>query len=111
MEGTAIAFCIWCAGGALFAGLGVYAFFTKRLMGFWANVETFDVTDVKKYNRAVGFLFCTFGVVLVLLGLPLLAGQNSPWILLSVLGTALAAIVMMVIYTTVIEAKYKKYKK
>ena len=53
-------------------------------------------------------LFCIYGIVLFGLGLPLLAGQNSPWILISVLGVMFATITAMVIYTTVIEKKYKK---
>ena len=43
----------------------------------------FEVKDRKKYNAAVGKLFSVFGIVFILLGLPLLAGQNSPWIFLS----------------------------
>ena len=43
----------------------------------------FEVKDRKKYNAAVGKLFSVFGLVFILFGLPLLAGQNSPWIFLS----------------------------
>jgi len=56
----------------------------------------------------VGKLFIAFGAVFILLGLPLLVRQNSPWILLSVLGVMIETITVMVIYTTVIESKYKK---
>ena len=38
------------------------------------------------YNHAVGKLFVIYGAILIALGLPLLSGQNSPFILLSVLG-------------------------
>ena len=104
------AFMIWAGFGGLFAGYGVYAFFAKRTapFGFWANAHVFQVKDVKAYNRAVGKLWCVFGVVFILLGIPLLKGQNSPYILLSVLGCMLEAITAMVVYVTVIERKYRK---
>jgi hypothetical protein len=42
------------------------------------------------------------------LGLPLLAGQNSPWFILSVLGVVFATIITMAVYTIAIEEKYRK---
>ena len=77
-------------------------------MGFWANAELFEVTDIKKYNRAMAKLFSTYGIFFILLGIPLLSGQNSPWIILSILGGMLETIIAMVVYTTVIEKKYRK---
>lgn len=67
---------IWCVVGCLFLGLGLYAWFSKkaRALGFWANAEMFEVTDVKKYNRAMARLFWAFGVVMIGLGIPLLGG-------------------------------------
>ena len=108
MKELYIAFLIWSIVGCLFICLGIYSFFSKKPAGFWANAEMFQVTDVKNYNRAVGKLFCAFGIVFVILGLPLLSGQNSPWILLSVFGVMIECIAIMIIYTTVIEKKYKK---
>lgn len=104
------AFWIWLVTALCFIGLGVYNFFSKRksAFGFWANAKVFPVTDVKAYNRALGKLWCVFGIVFALLGLPLLGGQNSPYILLSVLGAMLEAITAMVVYVTVIEKKYRK---
>lgn len=110
MTGTIIGFVLWCILGCFFIGLGVYSLFSKKPMGFWANAEMFAVTDIKKYNGAMAKLFCVFGIVLVLLGLPLLSGQNSPGIILSILGVMLESITAMVVYTTVIEKKYKAPK-
>ena len=107
MDGRIFGFIIWCLCGALFIGLGIYSFFIKKPMGFWANAEMFEVTDVKKYNRAVAKLYCALGLVFILLGLPLLS-DNAALILLSTLGVMLEVIVMMVIYVTVIEKKYRK---
>ena len=105
-----LAFTIWSIIGLLFIILGIYAFFSKKAqpMGFWANAKMFEVTDVKKYNAAMGKLFCAFGIVFIILGLPLLSGQNSALIILSVFGVMAEVILMMAIYTIVIEKKYKK---
>ena len=110
MSETVIAFFIWCAIGLLFIGMGIYAFFTKKPqpMGFWANAKMFEVTDVKKYNGAMGKLFCAYGVLFIILGLPLLSGQNSSMIILSLFGVMAETIAIMAIYTVVIEKKYKK---
>ena len=52
--------------------------------------------------------FCVFGIIFICLGFPLLSGQNSVWILFSVVGVMAEIIIAMVVYTTVIEKKYKK---
>lgn len=103
-----IGFTICSIVGCSFIGLGIYSFFSKKAVGFWANAEKFEVTDRKKYNGAVAKLFFVFGFVFILLGLPLLSGQNSAWIVLSVVGAMVESITAMVIYTTVIEKKYRK---
>lgn len=110
MREMIIGFTIWSIVGCIFIFLGIYSFFSKKAVVFWANVKMFEVTDVKKYNAAVGKLFCAFGIVFIVLGLPLLTGQNSGWILLSVLGVMLEIIATMIIYTMVIEKKYRKIK-
>lgn len=104
------AFLIWLALSACFVIMGIYNFFSKKksAFGFWANAKVFEVTDVKAYNRALGKLWCVFGVVFAFLGLPLLYGQNSPYILLTMLGAMLEAIAAMVVYVIVIEKKYRK---
>ena len=103
-----VGFTIWSIVGCLFIGMGIYSLFSKIAVGFWANAEKFEVTDRKKYNGAVAKLFSVFGFVFILLGLPLLSGQNSAWIILTVVGVMVESITAMVIYTTVIEKKYRK---
>lgn len=105
-----LAFMIWTLLGVIFVLYGIYAICSKKevAFGFWANAETFPVRDVKSYNRAVGKLWVVFGIVLVLLGLPLLDGQNSPYVIISILGIMLEAIAAMAVYVTVIERKYRK---
>ena len=110
MTETMLAFIFWSIIGLLFIILGIYAFFSKKAqpMGFWANAKMFEVTDVRKYNAAMGKLFIGFGMIFIILGLPLLSGQNSALIILSVFGVMAEVIIMMAIYTIVIEKKYKK---
>jgi len=102
-----IGFVIWAAVGCFIIGVGIIAFFKKKAVGFWANVETEPVNDIRNYNYAVGKLFIAYGVIFVLLGLPMLSEQNSPFIILSVLGIMVETIAAMIIYTLVIAKKYK----
>lgn len=108
MTGSQIGFLAWSICGCLFIALGIYAHFTRKTMGFWANAKAPEMTDVKSYNRAVGKLFCVYGFVFALLGLPLLSGQNAPLILVSVIGVMIETIVTMAVYSLGIEEKYKK---
>lgn len=107
MDGNVIGFIIWTIVSCFIIGLGIRAFFSKKPVGFWANIEEGTVNDVKKYNSAVGKLFIVYGVVFDLLGLPMLAGQNSPYILLSIVGVLFATIAMMIIYILLIDKKYR----
>ena len=94
--------------GCFFIGLGILSFFAKTAVGFWSNTKMFEVNDVKRYNRAVGKLWCAFGIVFILLSLPILDGQNSPLIMITIIGVVVEVLVLMIIYTQVIEKKYRK---
>ena len=100
----------WVLMGCVFIGLGVRCFFSKVPVGFWANSRMFEVTDTGKYNCAMGKLWCVFGILFVLLGIPMLADQNSPFILLSILGSLIWAVSFMAVYELVIRKKYEKRK-
>ena len=94
----------WCAVGLVFEGLAAYIWFCKKPASFgWARVP--DVTDVKRYNRAVAKLYVAYGAVFVLLGLPLLA---KPLRLMAagVVGEGAAC---RAVYARVICKKYKKH--
>ena len=103
-----IGFIIWAIVGCFFIGEGIFSFFAKKATGFWANSKMFEVNDVKKYNHAMGKLWCLFGIVFIVLGIPMLDGQNSPLGLISAIGAILEVIVLIIIYTQVIEKKYRK---
>ncbi|MDE6024924.1 MAG: hypothetical protein K2G45_05660 [Lachnospiraceae bacterium] len=101
-----VAFIIWSIAGCCFILLGIFSFISKKPIGFWANVKMFEVNDIRQYNNAMGKLWCSFGILFIVLGLPLLYGQNSPLVIISILGTMFETIVYMIIYTQVIERKY-----
>lgn len=100
----------WVLMGCVFIGFGIRCFFSGKPVGFWANAKMFEVTDTGKYNRAMGKLWCVFGLLFALLGIPMLADQNSPFILLSVMGSLIWAISFMAVYELVIRRKYQKHQ-
>ncbi len=112
MEEGLIAFIIWAIMGVLFIVMGIYNLNSKKEkpFGFWANAEVEPIEDVKGYNRALSILWCVYGVLFTLNGLPLLDGQNSGLIIIPILGTMLISIAAMVVYVVGIEAKYRKKK-
>lgn len=107
MDGRMIGFIIWAIFGCIMIGIGVRAFFQKKAVGFWANIKTVTVNDIKGYNHATGKLFILYGVVFIVLGLPLLSSQTTPYIFLSVLGLMIETIAAMAIYSLVITKKYQ----
>ena len=62
MDGRITGFIVWAVFGCMFIGLAIYVWFSKKPAGFWANVETLEVFDIKKYNHAVAKLFGIFGI-------------------------------------------------
>ena len=103
-----IAFIIWCLISCIFIGIGISCLFSKKPAGFWANAEAPEVTDIKKYNRAMCKLWCAFGIIMMLSGIPLLDGQNSPLVFITVFGILLEIVGLMIVYVLVIEKKYRK---
>lgn len=110
MEERVIAFVIWGIIGVLFIVMGIYIFHSKKEkpFGFWSNAKVAPIEDVKGYHRALGILWCVYGIVFLFIGLPLLEGQNSGYILIPILGAMFLSIAAMVVYVTVIEPKYRK---
>lgn len=110
MEERLIAFVIWAIMGVLFIAMGIYDLNSKKAkpFGFWANAEVAPIEDAKGYNRALGILWCVYGVLFTLIGLPLLDEQNSGLIILSILCAMLISIAAIVVYVVGIEPKYRK---
>ena len=112
MEERLITFVIWAIMGVLFIAMGIYDLNSKKAkpFGFWANAEVAPIEDAKGYNRALGILWCVYGVLFTLIGLPLLDEQNSGLIILSILCAMLISIAAIVVYVVGIEPKYRKKK-
>lgn len=113
MDGRILGYCLWSLCGLFFIIMGIYNIFSKttRPFGFWANAETFTVKpeNIRAYNRALGKLWIVAGILFILIGLPLLiCGQNSPWMMIPILGAMLESIFLMITYVLVIEKKYRK---
>ena len=103
-----IGFVVYALMGILFAAYGAYCFFAVKPQRFWANIKAFEVNDVKEYNKAMGKLWIFFGLCLAGSGLFLLKGEDTYFVLIPILIPVLLAIVMMAVYTVVIEEKYRK---
>lgn len=106
-----IGFVIWALVSCFFIGYGIYLMCSDREVpvGFWANVKELpQVTDVKSYHKALGKLFCGYGIIFLLLGLPMLGGQNNVGLIFTILGALWASIGLAIIYSTVILKKYQK---
>ena len=101
------AFLLWTLCCCLLLGIGIYCFRSEKPVGFFANAKTFPVKDPKAYNRACGKLWIGYSLICILCGIPLLAAQNSPLILLTVLGIVFATLGMILTYVLVIEKKYR----
>lgn len=106
MSENIMGFIIWTIVGCIFIGIGIADYFCKKPVGLWANIKVVNVSDIKAYNMAVGRLFIVFGVIFTLLGLPLLFDENSPYILLSIVGVMFEAIIVMAVYSLYITKKY-----
>ena len=108
------AFIVWGIVGVAFIVMGIYDMNSKRekTFGFWANAEVEAIEDVKAYNRALGILWCVYGILFVLIGLPLLVlnKQNGGLIAIPMVGTMIISIGAMAVYLIGIEAKYRKKK-
>ncbi|MBP3460297.1 MAG: hypothetical protein J6K58_13895 [Lachnospiraceae bacterium] len=110
MTGRWLGFIVWLLCGLAFTGMGIYTYFSKKEkpFGFWANASVAPISDVKRYNRALGKLWVVFGIIFILLGLPLICGQNSAGIAVTILGASMEVIVASGVYTIKIEGKYRR---
>lgn len=107
-EGILWGFCLWALGGILLIAIGISAFFAKKEVGFFNNVKPLPMSDIRAYNRAVGKLFIGYGAIFIVLGLPILCGQNSGLVILSILGVVAETIAAMAVYVLVIQNKYER---
>lgn len=91
-----IACVIFLAVGALCAAIGAAAWRSKTARRVWSNCsKEIAVTDVAAFNRAQGIVWILYGAWIAVCGLPMLAGQNSPLAMLSLLGVVFGTIAMI----------------
>ncbi|MCQ2749080.1 MAG: hypothetical protein MJ246_03610 [Clostridia bacterium] len=106
-----LGFIIWSLITPLFIYIGISSRRSDKPAGFWANAEApkeSEITDVKKYNKAVSNILFTFAAIYELIGVTLLfLGQNDALLIIPLLGTFFLVIGIMVAYVFV-EKKYKK---
>jgi len=104
-----IAFCIWSLLALLFVVFGICTLLAKKPMPFWTHERKIEVSNVKAYNKALALLYFVYSFVMLILGIPmLLSRQNSAGFIIPVLGLPIASILMIAVYVTCIEAKYRR---
>ena len=60
MSGAIIGFIIWAIFGCMIICIGISSLFSKKAVGFWANIKPINAKDIKGYNRATGMLWNYF---------------------------------------------------
>lgn len=99
MNGKILAFILWSLCALVLAGMGVACRRAKQPMAFFANAEAPKVRDARGYNRALSNVCLIGAALLELTGLPLLlAGQDSPLVLLMLPVVMFFCIGMMIAY-------------
>ena len=101
-------FVIWSITSVIILGIGIWSYRSEKPVGFFTGTKPPEVTDVRKYNHAVGILWFAYAVLLELFGIPFLfLKQNSAAFIPVFLGTIAITIGLMVGYVA-IEKKYRK---
>ena len=104
-----IVFCVWSLSSLLFVVFGICTLSAKKPMPFWTHERKIEVSNVKAYNKAVAFLYFVYAFTILILGVPMLfSRQNSAGFIIPVLGLPIASILMIAVYVTYIEAKYRR---
>ncbi len=99
----------WELAGLIFLMIGLYDYLThrNRTVGLFSNLNRPVVTDVHAYNQAVGKLWITFFLLFEVLGTVILFG-NDRWILyITILGTCIASLLLILIYRIMILRRYR----
>lgn len=104
-----MAFYIFLFIGILFLVVALRIYYAKKPINMWANdTSKMEVSDVTKYNHAVGRLVGIYACLLVIAGVPLYKiQQNSPTVVVTVLLVVFGTLGMIICYTF-IEGKYRK---
>ncbi len=102
-------FVIWSLVALVLVGIGIRAWKSEKAVGFYTGTKPPEVTDVRKYNRAVAVLWFVYAGLFGLLGLPLLFGKrNTPVFLLSIAGVPVISIALMFVYNMILRRYERK---
>ena len=83
--------------------LGLISSKQKEPVKFWSNVVNYsNIKDIAAYNKAVGILFIIFGLASGTLFL------GDIGAIIFIFLVVIEVLAMMIIYTLVIETKYRK---
>jgi hypothetical protein len=91
-----------------FALYGFRAMFSRKPYGIYSSMkapDSKDITDIKAYNRSVGWLFHGFSFIFILLSFHVHADALTSGTLLA-MAFFLGSLLFMVIYETVIAKRY-----
>lgn len=90
----------------LFAIVGWTSYNAKRPAGLWTFVKAPRVTDLEKYNHAVGRLWYFFAAIFLIFSLASLVGQNGTVAIATLPCAAIAVFGVFMVYFR-IEEKYR----
>ena len=103
-------FIIWSIVSLTLAGFGIAALRSGKAAGFFTGTKPPEVSDVRKYNRAVAALWFVYAALFELLGLPFLCSkQNGAGFLWAVAGVPFISIGMMLAYYRILR-RYERKK-
>ena len=101
-------FVIWSLVGISLLGVGLWAWNSEKPVGFYSGIKPSEVSDARKYNRAVAVIWFIYTALFELLGIPLLFIKQRPGAFIwSMLGTVIISAALPAVYHRVLE-KYKK---
>jgi hypothetical protein len=104
-----IACLFWEAAGIVFLLIGLYDYLNQRNepVGFFSNLSSPSVTDVKAFNQSVGKAWLLYFAGYEVLGLLILFGNENVILFGTILGIAILSILLVAVYTAVILPHYR----
>ena len=99
-----IGFIIWSSITLLLLGIGIWAWNSGTPVSFFSGVKPPEVKDVRKYNHSVAVLWFVYAVLFELLGIPFLfLKQNRALFVVSILGTVVITIGLVIAYQRILQ--------